>query len=91
LLYLAIGVFMRIDGPPVHSTGRRCGNRSSRMIFAGRRLQNSQDCRSPYYDHRPVGWMMARLTSDCDSDFVDVAVDAVGLPSGAACCCLELQ
>jgi len=65
LLYLAIGVFMasmvrvfiRLAG--VAATGVACDLR--RSAFA-----KLQELSFSYYDHRPIGWMMARLTSDCD-------------------------
>jgi ATP-binding cassette subfamily B protein len=65
LLYLVIGVFMaymvrqfiRLAG--VAATGVAYDLRQS--AFA-----KLQELSFSYYDHRPVGWMMARLTSDCD-------------------------
>jgi len=64
-IYLAVGmlmaflvrVFIRLAG--IVSTGVAYDLR--RAAFA-----KLQELSFSYYDHRPVGWIMARLTSDCD-------------------------
>jgi ATP-binding cassette subfamily B protein len=65
LLYLAIGVFMAFM---VRQFIRLAGVAATGVAYDLRRsaFAKLQELSFSYYDHRPVGWMMARLTSDCD-------------------------
>jgi ATP-binding cassette subfamily B protein len=65
LLYLAIGVFM---ASMVRQFIRMAGVAATGVAYDLRRsaFAKLQELSFSYYDHRPVGWMMARLTSDCD-------------------------
>jgi ATP-binding cassette subfamily B protein len=65
LLYLAIGVFM---SSMVRQFIRLAGVAATGVAYDLRRsaFAKLQELSFSYYDHRPVGWMMARLTSDCD-------------------------
>jgi len=65
LLYLAIGVFM---ASMVRLFIRLAGIAATGVAYDLRRsaFAKLQELSFSYYDHRPVGWMMARLTSDCD-------------------------
>jgi ATP-binding cassette subfamily B protein len=65
LLYLAIGVFM---ASMVRQFIRLAGVAATGVAYDLRRsaFAKLQELSFSYYDHRPVGWMMARLTSDCD-------------------------
>lgn len=57
LLAFMVRVFIRLAG--IVSTGVAYDLR--RAAFA-----KLQELSFSYYDHRPVGWMMSRLTGDCD-------------------------
>src|SRR5438874_13781342 len=61
LLVLAMRVMVKqfIDLAGVVATGVAYDLR--RAAFA-----HLQELSFSYYDHRPVGWLMARLTTDCD-------------------------
>jgi ATP-binding cassette subfamily B protein len=61
VLVLAIGLLVKvfIDLAGVVATGVAYDLR--RAAFA-----HLQELSFSYYDHRPVGWLMARLTTDCD-------------------------
>ncbi len=65
LLYLALGVFMAYM---VRQFIRLAGVAATGVAYDLRRsaFAKLQELSFSYYDHRPVGWMMARLTSDCD-------------------------
>jgi ATP-binding cassette subfamily B protein len=65
LLYLAIGIFM---ASMVRQFIRLAGVAATGVAYDLRRtaFAKLQELSFSYYDHRPVGWMMARLTSDCD-------------------------
>jgi ATP-binding cassette subfamily B protein len=65
LLYLAIGVFL---ASMVRRFIRLAGIAATGVAYDLRRsaFAKLQELSFSYYDHRPVGWMMARLTSDCD-------------------------
>lgn len=47
---------------------RHCGKVSTHMSHDIRRagFERLQELSFSYYDQRPVGWLMARMTSDCD-------------------------
>jgi ATP-binding cassette, subfamily B, bacterial len=64
-LYFAIGVFMAVM---VRQFIRLAGISATGVAYDLRRsaFAKLQELSFSYYDHRPVGWMMARLTSDCD-------------------------
>jgi ATP-binding cassette subfamily B protein len=65
VLYLAIGIFM---ASMVRQFIRLAGVAATGVAYDLRRsaFAKLQELSFSYYDHRPVGWMMARLTSDCD-------------------------
>jgi ATP-binding cassette subfamily B protein len=65
LLYLAIGIFL---ASMVRQFIRLAGIAATGVAYDLRRsaFAKLQELSFSYYDHRPVGWMMARLTSDCD-------------------------
>ena len=65
LLYLAIGIFMAFM---VRLFIRLAGVAATGIAYDLRRVAFAklQELSFSYYDHRPVGWLMARLTSDCD-------------------------
>jgi ATP-binding cassette subfamily B protein len=65
LLYLGLGLFMAFM---VRQFIRLAGVAATGVAYDLRRAAfgKLQELSFSYYDHRPVGWMMARLTSDCD-------------------------
>ena len=65
LLYLAVGACLAIV---IRQLIRLAGIVATGVAYDLRRaaFAKLQELSFSYYDHRPVGWMMARLTSDCD-------------------------
>jgi ATP-binding cassette subfamily B protein len=64
-LYLLIVVFMSLL---VSGFIRLAGEVATGVAYNLRRtaFAHLQELSFSYYDHRPVGWIMARMTSDCD-------------------------
>jgi len=65
MIYLGLGLFMAYM---VRQFIRLAGVAATGVAYDLRRAAfgKLQELSFSYYDHRPVGWMMARLTSDCD-------------------------